>query len=119
MRVRVSNDLIHRVRFFLQGVTEMETKGRDVFRQVLVMRTEVEHAVLELGKRAVNGRALLNLLYRKPVVSAADIETALSVSTPTANALITGFRTAGDAERNHRATAGAGLFVRSLPTPVR
>ena len=95
MRVRVSNDLIHWVRFFLQGVTEMATKGRDVFRQVLVLRTEVEHAVLELGKRAVNGRALLNLLYRKPVVSAADIETALSVSTPTANALIRNFERLG------------------------
>ena len=95
MRVRVSNDLIHWVRFFLQGVTEMATTGRDVFRQVLVLRTEVEHAVLELGKRAVNGRALLNLLYRKPVVSAADIETALSVSTPTANALIRDFERLG------------------------
>lgn len=31
---------------------------------------------------------MLNLLYRKPLVTAADIEKALSVSTPTANALI-------------------------------
>ena len=88
MRVRVSNDLIHWVRFFLQGVAETATKGRDVFRQVLLLRTEVEHSVLVLGKRAANARQLLNLLYRKPIVSATDIETALSVSTPTANALI-------------------------------
>ena len=33
------------------------------------------------------GRAL-NLLYRKPIISAADIEQELSVTTPTANALI-------------------------------
>ena len=95
MRVRVSNDLIHWVRFFLQGVAETATKGRDVFRQVLLLRTEVEHSVLSLGKRAANARALLNLLYRKPVVSAADIETALSVSTPTANALIRDFEGLG------------------------
>ena len=95
MRVRVSNDLIHWVRFFLQGVAETATKGRDVFRQVLVLRTEVEHAVLTLGKRAANARQLLNLLYRKPVVSAADIEAALSVSTPTANALIRDFEGLG------------------------
>lgn len=91
MRVRMSNDLIHWVRFFLQGVAETATKGRDVFRQVLALRTEVEHSVLTLGKRAANARQLLNLLYRKPVVSAADIEAALSVSTPTANALIRDF----------------------------
>jgi Fic family protein len=47
--------------------------------------------VLTLGKRAVNARQLLNLLYRKPVVSAADIASALAVSTPTANALIKDF----------------------------
>lgn len=88
MRVRTSNDLIHWVRFFLKGVAETATKGRDVFRQILNLRTEVEHAVLGLGKRAPIARSALNMLYRKPVASAADFESALSVSTPTANALI-------------------------------
>lgn len=50
MSVRVSNDLIHWVRFFLQGVAETATKGRDVFRQVLALRTEVELAVLTLNE---------------------------------------------------------------------
>lgn len=95
MRVRVSNDLIHWVRFFLQGMAETATKGREVFQQVLALRTEAEHAVLDLGKRAANGRQVLNLLYRKPVVSAADIERALAVSTPTANALIRDFEKLG------------------------
>lgn len=95
MRVRVSNDLIHWVRFFLRGMAETATRGREVFQQVLALRTEAEHAVLELGKRAANARQLLNLLYRKPVVSAADIEKALSVSTPTANALIRDFEKLG------------------------
>lgn len=91
MRVRISNDLIHWVRFFLRGMAETAAKGRDVFGKVLALRTEVEQAVLTLGKRVANARELLNLLYRKSVVSAADIETALSVSTPTANALIRDF----------------------------
>jgi Fic family protein len=95
MRVRVANDLIHWVRFFLQGVAETATKGRAVFQQVLTLRTEAEQAVLTLGKRAANGREMLNLLYRRPVVSAADVETALSVSTPTANALIREFQDLG------------------------
>ena len=67
---------------------ETATKGREVFRQILTLRTEVEHAVMGLGKRAINARQALNLLYRKPVVSAMDVEQALSVSSPTANALI-------------------------------
>lgn len=88
MRVRVSNDLIHWVRFFLSGVAETATKGRDVFRQILTLRTGVEQTVLELGKRTPNARQALNLLYRKPIVSAADVEEALGVTTPTANAVI-------------------------------
>ncbi len=95
MRVRIANDLIHWVRFFLQGLAETANKGRDVFRQILLLRNETEHRVLDLGKRAANARNLLNVLYRKPVVSASAIETALSVSTPTANALIRDFERLG------------------------
>lgn len=95
MRVRVSNDLIHWVRFFLQGVAETAIKGREVFQQVLALRTDAEQAILGLGKRAANARQLLNLLYRKPVVTAADVESALGVTTPTANALVRDFEGLG------------------------
>lgn len=39
-------------------------------------------------KRAPNARIALDFLYRQPVVSAIDLEHALKISTPTANALI-------------------------------
>ncbi len=88
MRVRVSNDLIHWVCFFLNGVAQTATKGRDVFRQILALRHQAEQAAASLGKRAGSARQALNLLYRKPVIEAADLERALDISTPTANALI-------------------------------
>ena len=69
-------------------IAETASKGRRVFQEILALRTEVEHALLGLGKRAPNARLALNLLYRQPIVSAADLEKALHVSTPTANALI-------------------------------
>lgn len=88
MRVRVSNDLIHWVRFFLSGVAQTATKGRDVFRQILVLRTEAEHATLDLGKRAASARQALNVLYRKPILDASELEKALEITTPTANRII-------------------------------
>lgn len=88
MQVRAGNDLIHWIRFFLNGVAQTATKGRDVFRQILALRTEVEQAVLKLGKRAHSARLALNLFYRKPIINATDMEEALSITTPTANALI-------------------------------
>ena len=95
MRVRISNDLIHWVRFFLRGLTETATKGSLVFQQILTLRAEVEVAILSLGKRAPNARLMLNLLYRQPLVSATDVERALEVSTPTANKLIRDFERLG------------------------
>ena len=87
-QVRVSNDLIHWVRFSLNGVAQTATKGREVFGQILTLRTEVEQSVLTMGKRAPSARLALNLLYRKPIIEAPDLEQALKVSTPTANSLI-------------------------------
>jgi Fic family protein len=88
MRVRVSNDLIHWLRFFLSGVAQTASKGRDTFGKILLLRTEVEQLVSGLGKRVPLARQALSLLYRKPIVAAMDLERDLQVSTPTANSLI-------------------------------
>lgn len=95
MGVRVRNDLNHWVRFFLSGVAQTAQKGRDVFRDILHLRTDVEQAVLSLGKRAPNARGALNLLYRNPMATANDLAAGLSVSVPTANALIKDFERLG------------------------
>lgn len=86
--VRSSNNIIHWVRFFLQGVAETAAKGSRVFQQILALRTDVDRKILGLGKRASNARLALDFLYRQPVVSATDLEKALKISTPTANALV-------------------------------
>ena len=91
MRVRSGNDMIHWIRFFLNGVARTANKGRDIFRQILDLRTEVEQAVLGLGKRAQKAQLALNFLYRKPIVNAGDLEQALGISHPTANALLSAF----------------------------
>lgn len=95
MRVRVSNDLIHWVRFFLNGMAETAVKGRETFKSILALRTDTEAAILGLGKRAPNAKRLLNLLYSNPLVSAGEIENSLAVSQPTADALIRDFTRLG------------------------
>lgn len=47
---------------------------------ILALRTEVERAVLIVGKRTPNAHATLNLLYRKPVITVADIEEGIAVT---------------------------------------
>lgn len=86
--VRVSNNLIHWVRFFLQGVFETASKGRDVFQEILSLRSEVEQKILSLGKRALKARQLLSLLYRLPMITATRLEKDLDITHPTANKLL-------------------------------
>jgi len=88
MRVRIGNDLIHWIRFFLTGVMETAAKGRDVFRNVLELRMKTEKQVLSLGKRAANAKAALDFLYRQPVVDAVALKQELGISRSTAHALI-------------------------------
>lgn len=88
MRVRTSNDIVHWVRFFLSGVHATAENGRDTFQKILALRTEVEQKVHALGKRAPSARATLALLYRKPVITVAELVQATNLSKPTANALV-------------------------------
>ena len=91
MRVRVSNDIIHWVRFFLAGVAETASRGRDVFQSVLALRQELDGQVASLGNRSVTGRAALNWLFNNAVLTAADLRQGLGVTQPTADAIIAKF----------------------------
>lgn len=88
MRVRMSNDLSHWLKFFLQGVFEVATKGRNTFREILDLRHTTTEAVHSLGKRSPNGLAALNYLFESPSVTAASLQDHLGVSQPTANKLL-------------------------------
>jgi len=95
MQVRLTNNMIHWVRFFLTGMAETAAKGRDVFREILALRKEVEHSILGLGKRTRSAQQALNLLYKKPVISSSDLEKELDITSPTANTLIREFEKLG------------------------
>lgn len=88
MRVRTSNDMVHWVRFFLNGVIDTATQGRQVFQAILQLRSRVERDVMVLKSRAENARHALDFLYRQPITSVADLSKALGISIPTTQKLI-------------------------------
>jgi Fic family protein len=88
MRVRIGNDIIHWVRFFLTGVMETALKGRTVFSKILTLRTETEKLVRSLGKRAANAQAALDFLFRQPITAASGLEEKLNISHGTAHTLV-------------------------------
>lgn len=91
MQVRIGNDLIHWIRFFLTGVMEIAAAGRDVFRKILDLRIKTERQVFSLGKRAAKAKAALDFLYRQPLVDAIALEQELGISRATAHNLINEF----------------------------
>lgn len=92
MRVREANDIIHWVKFFLNGVHETAEKGKGTFQKILLLRTEVEGQISGLGKRVPMAREALAVLYRKPLINAARLQDSLGCSKPTSNAIIKDFQ---------------------------
>ena len=87
--VRYKNDLGQWLKFFLTGVVETAQNSISTFQSILTLKEESEKNIVQrMGKRARSGLALLNYLFRHPLVSAAEISKALKVSSPTANTLL-------------------------------
>ncbi|MEF2229927.1 MAG: Fic family protein [Pseudodesulfovibrio sp.] len=93
--VRASHDLGHWIKFFLKAIHETSIKGQKTFQAILALRTEVEQPLLSLGSRAKNGAALLNRLYRNPLISVNEAAELLGVTHQTANVLIGDFERLG------------------------
>jgi Fic family protein len=91
-RVRESNDMSHWIRFLLTGILISAIKGKKTFQEILSLRSDVEQAILSLGKKAENARQILNHLYKNPIITANEVTEVLGVSHQTASVLIKDFQ---------------------------
>ncbi len=87
-QVRMSNDLLHWLKFFLTAVVETAANSKDTFMSIMSLRQDVEHQILGLGRRAENAKNLLMYLYQRPMISVNEAADALKSSHQVANALI-------------------------------
>jgi Fic family protein len=86
--VRISDNLIRWIKFFLTAIIKTAEKGQQTFRDILDLRDEMAGKIVSLGRKAENARKLINHLYRKPVLSGAAAPKLLGVTPRAANALI-------------------------------
>ncbi len=90
--VRVKNDLLQWLKFFLVGIIETGEKGITTFQGILKLKEEIDDKKLpKLGKKLPTAKKLMKYLYKKPVVNVQEIHDELNVSLPTANSLIADF----------------------------
>lgn len=85
--VRQSNDLRHWLLFFLNGVIETAKSGRETFEKIVKLRVLCDDKVLETGKRAVNAKNLINIMYSNPILSINQIAEHLSMSHQAASSM--------------------------------
>ena len=86
--VRISDNLIKWIKFFLTAIIKTAEKGQQTFRDILNIRDKMAGKIVSLGRKAENARKLIMHLYRKPVLSGAAAPQLLGVTPRAANALI-------------------------------
>ena len=78
-RVRESNDMGYWCRFLLQGISETAENGKRTFQRILVLRQDLEHEIVTLGRRAEKGRRLVTYLYEHPAVTVQQVMAFLNI----------------------------------------
>ena len=94
--VRVKNNLVQWIKFFLVGIIETSENGIDTFKAILKLKEQIEDKkIITLGKKLPTAKLLLTYLFRKPVINAQDVQEELKVSLPTANSILSDFEKLG------------------------
>jgi Fic family protein len=92
INVSERNNIEQWLKFFLVGIAETASQAIGTLNKILALRDKIEnHTIITLGRRIPNAKVLLTYLYRKPVISVADVIIELKVTKQTANILIHDF----------------------------
>lgn len=94
--VRVKNDLLQWIKFFLVAVIETSRKGTETFQSILKLKEKIENEkIIKLGKKLPKAKQLMNKLYSNPIINSNEVSEFLKVTPATANSLIQDFITLG------------------------
>ena len=94
--VRVKNDLTQWIKFFLVGIIETSEKGTDTFKSILRLKEQIEDKkLINFGPSLPKAKLLMTYLFRKPVVTAQDVQHELNISLPTVNTILSKFERLG------------------------
>lgn len=90
--VRAKNDLAQWVKFFLTGVIQTAENSGLTLKKIVDLKASIEkERILIMGKRSKQGMDLLHQLFKKPVVTAKDVQSLTGLSSKSANSLLQAF----------------------------
>lgn len=88
MRARTHNDIEQWLKFFLTGILETAQKGVKTLDTIMQLKKSIDKQIDILGKRGADARLLVNHLYKKPIISAAQVIDVINKSPQTIYNLI-------------------------------
>ncbi len=89
MRTREKSDLSPWFKFFLVGAIATAQNSITTFDNILKLQKQVEQKIQTLRSRTANAQKVLNQLYQRPVINAAEIVELTALSSTSAYKLIT------------------------------
>ena len=89
--VRSSNSIEQWIKFFLSGVIDTATKGKETLEKIVILRQKYEKKIMTMGRRAELGQRLLLNLFSQPIIGVNQIASELDVAFITANRLVEEF----------------------------
>ncbi len=91
-QVRKKSDIENWLFFFLDGVIETAKKSIKSFNNIIKLRDDIElNRLILLGRKQADGKRLIDLLYKNPIVDSKDVANSLNIHSSTANRLIKDF----------------------------
>jgi len=89
--VRTKNDLVHWLKFFLEGIRVTAENSIQTFKEIIALRASLETKIITLGKKQMLARKVLQYLYSQPITDMQSIANATNVSVPTISRLLNDF----------------------------
>lgn len=89
--VKKTNNMTQWLKFFLNGIIETSKNSIKTFDKIIKLKEKCENKLSKIGKKAANGKRLLELLYSKPKINSKTVSDELKISVVSANGLIKAF----------------------------
>ena len=89
--VKKTDNMTQWLKFFLNGVVETAKSSIKTFDKIIKLKKDVDNKISKIGKKAVNGQRLIELLYSEPKVNSKTVSEKLGISVVSANGLLSTF----------------------------
>ena len=95
MKIRTQGEWEEWIEFFLKGIIETSSEATTTAREIISLKDMLVTKLYEHAISSVHAVRLIDLLFQKPLISATDITTRLSLSKEAVSQLIRRFEKAG------------------------